>query len=87
MGVGGKKKYHLSPPKPWAIWQTDNWPTYRIFTAEHKSNLTTWISWDGPVGVLHHGEESLAKVAHFLYQLQMEPLTFSCESNKIAEGE
>lgn len=59
--------------------------TYRIFTAEHKSNLATWISWDGAVGVLHHGEESLAKVAHFLYQLQMEPLAFSCESNKRAE--
>lgn len=59
--------------------------TYRIFTAKHESNLATWISWDGAIGILYHREESLAKVAHFLYQLQMEPLTFSCESKKRAD--
>lgn len=30
--------------------------TYGIFAAEHESNLTTWVSWDGAVGVLHHRE-------------------------------
>lgn len=30
--------------------------TYRIFTAEHESNLAARISWDGAVGIFHHRE-------------------------------
>lgn len=38
-------------------WQMENEElTYRIFTAEHESNLATGISWDGAVGVVHHRE-------------------------------
>lgn len=59
--------------------------TYRIFTTQHESNLATGISWDGAVGVFHHGEQGLAEVSHLLYQLQMEPLTLSCESDARAD--
>lgn len=30
--------------------------SYRVFAAEHESNLTTGVSRDGTVGVLHRGE-------------------------------
>lgn len=42
----------------WPLWVTvvACKHTYGIFAAEHESNLTTGVSRDGAVGVLHHGE-------------------------------
>lgn len=53
----GDTSWHVIVLQNSGGWQMENEKhAYRIFTAEHESNLATGIRWDGCVGIVHHRE-------------------------------
>ena len=51
-----------------------------IFTADHESDLSRRICWDGRVCVLHGREDFLALLLQLRNQREVEPWVFSCSA-------
>lgn len=45
-----------------------------VLAADHETNLTRWVGWDGSVGVLDVGEDFLAVLFELGDQWQVQPL-------------
>ena len=54
-----------------------------ILTADHKSDLTRWICWDGGVCIFDDGKDFLAGLLKRSNQWQMKPLVLSWQTDLI----
>ena len=53
-----------------------------VLAADHETNLTGWVGWNGGVGVLDVGEDLLAVLLELGDQWEVKPLVFSYIENE-----